>query len=206
MAHGHGLVGADLCNQALHKHLRAAGVEVWFDKSELVGGDAWDAKIRKQIAECALFVPVISAATQARREGYFRLEWRLAAQRTHMMSEQIAFLLPVVIDATRDGRPAGTLTLLRPTTVGALPQGLSSHDFGLKDLFAAAALLGAMPDVHLFTLSVETLHPMCLELSPPVAAALPAWRARLEKMAASAPGNPIAQVKLLSPVARPPKK
>jgi hydrogenase maturation protease len=68
---------------------------------------------------------------------------------------------------------AGTLTLLRPTTVGALPQGLSSHDFGLKDLFAAAALLGAMPDVHLFTLSVETLHPMCLELSPPVAAALP---------------------------------
>jgi TolB-like protein/Flp pilus assembly protein TadD len=82
--------------------LRQTGVEVWFDQSELVGGDAWDAKIRKQIADCALFVPLISAATQARREGYFRLEWRLAAQRTHMMSEQIAFLLPVVIDATRD--------------------------------------------------------------------------------------------------------
>src|SRR3954470_13168102 len=82
--------------------LRSAGVEVWFDQNELVGGDAWDAKIRKQIAECALFVPLISAATQARREGYFRLEWRIAAQRTHMMSEQVAFLLPVVIDATRD--------------------------------------------------------------------------------------------------------
>jgi hypothetical protein len=37
--------------------LRAAGVEVWFDQNELVGGDAWDAKIRKQIAECGLFVP-----------------------------------------------------------------------------------------------------------------------------------------------------
>src|SRR3954463_2289787 len=83
--------------------LRAAGVEVWFDQSELRGGDAWDAKIRKQIAACALFVPVISAVTQARREGYFRLEWRLAAQRTHMMSEQVAFLLPLVLDATRDG-------------------------------------------------------------------------------------------------------
>jgi len=34
--------------------LRAAGVEVWFDQSELVGGDAWDAKIRRQISECAL--------------------------------------------------------------------------------------------------------------------------------------------------------
>ena len=53
--------------------LGASGVEVWFDQSELVGGDAWDAKIRGQIASCALFVPVISAATQARHEGYFRL-------------------------------------------------------------------------------------------------------------------------------------
>jgi TolB-like protein/Flp pilus assembly protein TadD len=82
--------------------LRAQGVEVWFDQNELVGGDAWDTKIRKQIGECALFIPLISAHAQARREGYFRLEWRLAAQRTHMMSEQVAFLLPVVIDDTRD--------------------------------------------------------------------------------------------------------
>src|SRR5476651_989201 len=82
--------------------LRAAGVEVWFDQNELVGGDAWDAKIRKQIAECALFVPVISANTQARLEGYFRIEWKLAAQRTHAMAEEKAFLLPVVIDDTRD--------------------------------------------------------------------------------------------------------
>ena len=28
---------------------RAAGVEVWFDQNELVGGDAWDTKIRGQI-------------------------------------------------------------------------------------------------------------------------------------------------------------
>jgi tetratricopeptide (TPR) repeat protein len=82
--------------------LRAADVEVWFDQSELVGGDTWDAKIRGQIALCALFVPVISANTQARREGYFRIEWRLAAQRTHAMSDDTTFLLPVVIDDTRD--------------------------------------------------------------------------------------------------------
>lgn len=82
--------------------LRAAGVEVWFDQNELIGGDAWDGKIRKQISECALFVPVISAATQARLEGYFRLEWKLAAQRTQTMAEEKVFLLPVVIDDTRD--------------------------------------------------------------------------------------------------------
>ena len=82
--------------------LRASGVEVWFDKDELVGGDAWDAKIRGQISSCALFVPVISANTQVRTEGYFRLEWKLAAQRTHMIADDAAFLLPVVIDETRD--------------------------------------------------------------------------------------------------------
>lgn len=82
--------------------LRAAGVEVWFDQSELVGGDAWDQKIRSQIASCALFVPVISVNTQARLEGYFRIEWKLAAQRTHAMADEKAFLLPVVIDDTRD--------------------------------------------------------------------------------------------------------
>jgi len=38
-----------------------------------------------------------------------------------------------------------------------------------------------------------------------VIAALPAWRSRLEEMASKAPGKPVSQVKLLSPVARPSK-
>ncbi|MDB6115145.1 MAG: invasion protein regulator [Lacunisphaera sp.] len=82
--------------------LRAAGVEVWFDQSELVGGDSWDAKIRGQISSCGLFVPLISANTQARLEGYFRLEWKLAAQRTHTMADEKTFLLPIAIDATHE--------------------------------------------------------------------------------------------------------
>jgi len=82
--------------------LRAAGVEVWFDQSELVGGDQWDQKIRGQISSCALFMPIVSANTQARKEGYFRIEWRLAAQRTHAMSDDSSFLMPVVVDDTKD--------------------------------------------------------------------------------------------------------
>jgi TolB-like protein len=82
--------------------LRAAGIEVWFDQSELRGGDVWDQKIRHQIRDCALFIPIISANTQARPEGYFRLEWRLADQRTHLMGRSRAFLVPVCIDNTPD--------------------------------------------------------------------------------------------------------
>jgi TolB-like protein len=80
--------------------LRAAGIEVWFDKSELRGGDAWDRQIRKQINDCALFIAIISATTQGRVQGYFRREWKLAVDHTHDMSERVAFLLPVVIDDT----------------------------------------------------------------------------------------------------------
>jgi TolB-like protein/Tfp pilus assembly protein PilF len=82
--------------------LRAMSVEVWFDQTALRGGDAWDASIRHQIKDCALFVPVISANTQAREEGYFRREWNLAVNRTLDMADGKAFLLPVVIDATID--------------------------------------------------------------------------------------------------------
>jgi TolB-like protein/Tfp pilus assembly protein PilF len=81
--------------------LRAAGVEVWFDQSQLRGGDVWDQKIRREIRDCALFIPVISANTMSRREGYFRLEWDLADQRSHRMARDQAFIVPVCLDATR---------------------------------------------------------------------------------------------------------
>jgi TolB-like protein/tetratricopeptide (TPR) repeat protein len=88
--------------QKICEALQAAGIEVWFDQSELRGGDAWDTSIRKQIKTCALFIPVISHTTHDRDEGYFRLEWKLAVDRSHLMAANRPFLLPVVIDDTRD--------------------------------------------------------------------------------------------------------
>ena len=82
--------------------LRAAGIEVWFDRSELRGGEAWDKQIRRQIRECALFVAIVSAYTDARPEGYFRLEWKLAVDRSHLMADDAAFLLPIVIGGLPD--------------------------------------------------------------------------------------------------------
>ena len=68
----------------------------------LRGGDAWDASIRKQIKECALFVPIISANTDARPEGYFRLEWKLAVDRSHLMADDQPFFVPVILDDTKE--------------------------------------------------------------------------------------------------------
>jgi TolB-like protein/Flp pilus assembly protein TadD len=88
--------------QRICEALRSAGIEVWFDQSELRGGDVWDQKIRREIRDCALFIPVISANTASRHEGYFRLEWGLADQRTQMMARNRVFILPVSPDSTPD--------------------------------------------------------------------------------------------------------
>ena len=82
--------------------LRSAGLEVWFDENELRGGDTWDAKIRKQIDACSLFLPIISAHTQERSKGYFRLEWKLAVDQTHLLAEGVPFIAPVVVDDTKE--------------------------------------------------------------------------------------------------------
>jgi TolB-like protein/Flp pilus assembly protein TadD len=88
--------------QRIAEALRAGGIEVFLDQSELRGGDAWDQKIRRQIKNCTLFIPVISQHTHERAEGYFRLEWKLAIDRSHLIMANKAFLVPVVIDDTRD--------------------------------------------------------------------------------------------------------
>ncbi len=90
--------------QALRDALQTYGLEVWYDESGLDGGDAWDQKIRRQIRECNFFMPVVSAQTDARPEGYFRREWRLAVERTHDMADDYTFLLPIVIDDTTQAR------------------------------------------------------------------------------------------------------
>jgi TolB-like protein len=88
--------------QKICEALRAAGIQVFLDQSELRGGDAWDQKIRHQIHDCVLFMPVVSKHTQERLEGYFRLEWKLAVDRSHLMATERPFLVPVVVDGTRD--------------------------------------------------------------------------------------------------------
>ena len=88
----------------LGEALPTYGLEVWYDESELGGGDAWDQKIRKQIRDCDYFMALVSANTEARHEGYFRREWRLAVERTLDMADDHTFLLPIVIDDTEETR------------------------------------------------------------------------------------------------------
>jgi TolB-like protein/Tfp pilus assembly protein PilF len=108
--------------------LRAAGIEVWFDQSELRGGDVWDRQIRQQIHDCRLFMPIVSANAEARVEGYFRREWKLAVDRTHDLSERVAFLVPIVIDSTPEAT-ADVPDAFRHVQWTRLPGGSASPAF-----------------------------------------------------------------------------
>lgn len=79
----------------------------------------------------------------------------------------------VFVDATMDGKPAGTVSLIRPKFASDFPSALSVHDVGLKDMIEAVYLMNHVPDIHLFTVSIEELNPMTIELSSKVNNSIP---------------------------------
>jgi len=124
--------------QRLKAGLDAAGVKTWFDMERLEGGDDYDRKIQKNIARCAYFVPVVSATTQRRLEGYFRREWSYAIDRTRNMADEAVFILPVCIDGT-DGASASVPDKFKSVHFTRLPDGEVSPEFArrLQDLLSS---------------------------------------------------------------------
>lgn len=81
--------------------LDRAGLDVWFDKNELRGGDRYKAKISRYIKQCDLFVPLISRHTEARQSNeFFRFEWSEAKARLPFIGPARPFMMPLVIDET----------------------------------------------------------------------------------------------------------
>ncbi len=89
----------------------------------------------------------------------------------HLMGILEQYDRVILVDATLDGRPAGTIRLLEPRFASDFPRSLSTHDVGLRDVLEALQVTGKMPRVSLITISVEELQPMCIQLSPAVEAA-----------------------------------
>ena len=124
--------------QKLKAGLDAAGVTTWFDLDRLEGGDDYDRKIQRNIARCSYFVPVVSATTQRRLEGYFRREWSYAIDRTRNIAEGALFILPVCIDET-DVAAAHVPDKFKALNFTRLPGGEVSPEFKrrLQDFLSA---------------------------------------------------------------------
>ena len=124
--------------QRLKAALDAAGLTTWFDLDRLEGGDDYDRKIQRNIARCSYFIPVVSATTQRRLEGFFRREWSYAIDRTRNIAEGALFILPVCIDDTDTGG-AQVPDKFRAVHFTHLAQGEVSPEFAqrLRDLLSS---------------------------------------------------------------------
>lgn len=79
----------------------------------------------------------------------------------------------ILVDATIDGNPPGTVTRLTPRFSSDYPKTLTAHDIGLKDLLDAAYFTGHPLEVTLFAVSIEELQEIGSDLSPVIAERLP---------------------------------
>jgi hydrogenase maturation protease len=79
----------------------------------------------------------------------------------------------ILIDATLDGRPPGTVSVIEPRFLADFPRSLTAHDIGLRDMIESAALLGTLPKMFLVTVSVANLQPVGVIVTPEVEAAIP---------------------------------
>jgi hypothetical protein len=97
--------------KSLFDELRTIGGDVaWFDKGALKPGDDWERHILGAIQRCSLFLPLLSANTEQRTEGYFRREWDEAAERAKRIAGR-KFIFPIVIEPEYGG-DMGRFTLL----------------------------------------------------------------------------------------------
>jgi hydrogenase maturation protease len=77
----------------------------------------------------------------------------------------------ILIDATQDGNPIGTVTRTTPKFVSDYPPTLTAHDIGVKDLLDAFYMQGGTRDVVLYAISIDPHQTLKMSLSTAVAQA-----------------------------------
>ena len=116
--------------QRIKAGLDAAGVQAWFDMEQLKPAQIWENSIRENIERCSYFLPVVSRQTEAKYEGYFRTEWRMAAERfTRFYGSSEEFLIPVSVDDTRESTAVGVDRSFKAVQWTSLPGGEVTHAF-----------------------------------------------------------------------------
>lgn len=71
----------------------------------------------------------------------------------------------ILVDATLDGNTTGTIRLIKPKFANDFPPAMSTHDIGLKDLVSALQILGKMPEIDLFVVSIASVQQQGIELT-----------------------------------------
>lgn len=88
----------------------------------------------------------------------------------------------IMIDATLDNNPPGTVRQLKPRYASDFPPLMSAHEIGLRDMIEVMQLTGKMPEIHLIVISALDISEVGMELSPEVEKAIPDVIARVKEL------------------------
>ncbi len=77
----------------------------------------------------------------------------------------------ILIDATDDGNPPGTVTRTVPRFSADYPPTLTAHDIGVKDLLDAFYMQSGEREVVLYAITIDPKQPISMDLSPALAKA-----------------------------------
>jgi len=91
----------------------------------------------------------------------------------HLMAYFQEYENIIMIDATMDKKPAGTVSIIEPKFASDFPKTLSAHDIGLKDMIESVTIIGKLPKIYLITVTIDTIQSMQMELSTKVKDAIP---------------------------------
>lgn len=91
----------------------------------------------------------------------------------HLLSWLQGYDRIIMIDATLDNNPPGTVRLIQPRYATDFPPLMSAHEIGLKDMIDAMILTDDLPETHLIVISALNINEVGMDLTPEVKAAVP---------------------------------
>ena len=100
----------------------------------------------------------------------------------HILSLLQEYNTIIMIDASLDSSPIGTIKLIEPKFSKDFPKALSSHDIGLKDLIDSAILLDSLPKIYLITITISPDQDIGMELTAKIKNKIPGIISEVKKI------------------------
>ncbi len=85
-----------------------------------------------------------------------------------LMNYLESYPIVIMIDATLDSNPPGTIRLIEPKFAKDFPKAMSTHEIGLKDLIESLSILDKLPKIYLYVMSVADIAHLHVGLSAEV--------------------------------------
>ncbi len=103
----------------------------------------------------------------------------------HLLSWLQGYDRIIMVDATLDDNPPGTVRLIQPRYATDFPPLMSAHEIGLKDMIGAMILTDDLPETHLIVISAANANEVGMELTPKVKESIPNVIRLIERILAS---------------------